>query len=113
MMIAVPIAIPIYRSGVHRLISETYSVPVREQIYALEEKRPLQSVETAGLYIGDLSLQGDFVSYIAAYTFQQNLTIYTTDTLDTAALPDVLYALVTDDVLDILVDQEKVEIVTL
>lgn len=112
-MLALPLALPGFRGGIPRLLTETYRVPVREQIDTLEQIRPLRPSETGALYLGSQSLQEDFVSYIAAYTFQQKIPLYTAATLDTGALPDVLYALETDDVLRDLSDRQTMEVVTL
>jgi hypothetical protein len=111
-MLAVPLALPAYRGGVRRLISETYRAPVREQIAALERKRPLGASESAALYIGDPSVQQDFAVYIADYTFQRQIPVYTADTLDLSALPDVLYALGTDGVTGGIAQRKAAEIVT-
>ncbi|MFH1512735.1 MAG: hypothetical protein ABIG45_05240 [Bacillota bacterium] len=110
-MLALPVALPSYRGGVRRLISETYRVPIREQIDALEHKRPLLLTESAALYIGDQPVQRDFAAYIAAYTFRQQVPVYTNETLNPDALPDVLYALFADDTIITLTDQKAAEIV--
>ena len=111
-MLALPAALPAYRSGVRRLAAETYRVPVREQLYAMEQARPLLPDETAALYTGSQSLQEDFVSFIAAYTFQQTLPIYTAGTFAQADYPRVLYALQEDALTDTLAAENGVEIIT-
>ena len=111
LLLATPVAMPAYRCGFHRLLSETYCVPVREQLLALEQKRPLAAEESAALYVGDGGVQEDFVSYIAAYTFRQRIPIYTKDTLPKDMLPTVLYALQADDTVNALAKSRDVEVV--
>jgi hypothetical protein len=112
LLLLIPVVLPSFHGGMRRLLAESYHVPIREQIYRMEQKRPLQPQESAALYLSDPGVQQDFVSFIAAYTFQQQIPIYTTDTVDSEPLPDVLYADKIDASLQKLVINSTTEVVT-
>ena len=71
LLVIVPLALPIWRAGLPRLVRETYFVPLRAQMETLARERPLAPGEKACIVLqtGD---DPTFAWYMARYTFQSD-----------------------------------------
>lgn len=80
-----------WRAGIPRLFRETYQVPMRAQMQALAEQRPVRDGEQAALLLPEGANQA-FAAYMARYVFQTaQISVYIGGPVDDGT--DVVYLL--------------------
>lgn len=80
-----------WRAGIPRLFRETYQVPMRVQMQALAEQRPVRDGEQAALLLPEGVSQA-FAAYMARYVFQTaQMSVYIGGPVDDGT--DVVYLL--------------------